>query len=222
VRNATEKPLDQERSSIWKAVWHSRDDDLADWNGFEACFDGIEAYERWVEEVSRVLIERLDLGPDDIVGDLGCGTGRIASCIAAHVRAVHAFDYSERVLDVAKKRRARRNVRYDHADLNDFDPVGFGLTKAFSMGAMLYMNSEPGVFDLVRRMHEHRIDLAVFDLPDEQRVDLRPRRYDTAVFTHLRFSEQRLLNEFPTGYVTRGEFPTYINSFTRFNFYLRA
>jgi SAM-dependent methyltransferase len=214
--------MGQERSAIWSTVWFDRDDDRADWNGFEACFDSVNAYERWVEDVSALLIERLDLGPSDVVGDLGCGTGRIAACIAPHVRTVHAFDYSDTVLHVARRRRPRPNVSYRRQDLNDFDPAGLGLTKAFSFGTLLYLNSDTHASGLIRRLHEHHIDFAALDLPDEQAVDDRPRAYDTSVFTHLRLSEDRLLNEFPTGYVKRGEFPDYINGRTRFNFYLPA
>ncbi len=213
---------EQERSAIWSTVWSYRDDDRADWNGFEACFDSVNAYERWVEEVSELLIERLDLGPSDVVGDLGCGTGRIAARIAPRVRTVHAIDYSDRVLDVARRRRPQPNVSYRRADLNTFDPVGLGLTKAFSFGALLYLNSDTHVFGLIRGLHQHGIDVAVLDLPDEQVIDDRPRAYDTSVFTHLRLSEERLLEEFPTAYVRRGEFPDYVNGPTRFNFYLPA
>ncbi len=212
----------KERSAIWSTVWSHRDDDRADWNGFEACFDSVNAYERWVNEVSELLIERLDLGPSDVVGDLGCGTGRIAARLAPRVRTVHAIDYSERVLDVARRRRPQPNVSYHRADLNTFDPVGLGLTKAFSFGALLYLNSDAHVFGLIRGLHRNRIDVAVLDLPDEHANDDRPRAYDTSVFTHLRLSEERLLEEFPTGYVRRGEFPDYVNGSTRFNFYLPA
>lgn len=214
--------LGEERSAIWSTVWSYRDDDRADWNGFEACFDSINAYERWVEEISALLIERLDLGSSDVVGDLGCGTGRIAACIAPHVRTVHAFDYSETVLDVARRRRPHPNVSYRRADLNAFDPAGLGLTKAFSFGALLYLNSDMHVLGLIRGLYKNNIGFAALDLPDEQVVDDRPRAYDTSVFTHLRLSEERLLAEFPTGFVGRGEFPDYINGSTRFNFYLPA
>jgi SAM-dependent methyltransferase len=214
--------MEQERSAIWSTVWSYRDDDRADWNGFEACFDSVNAYERWVDEVSALLIARLDLGSSDVVGDLGCGTGRVAACIAPHVRTVHAFDYSDTVLDVARRRRPHPNVSYRRADLNAFNPGGLGLTKAFSFGALLYLNSDTHVFGLIRSLNKNNIDFAALDLPDEQTVDDRPRAYDTSVFTHLRLSEERLLNEFPTAYVGRGEFPDYVNGRTRFNFYLPA
>jgi SAM-dependent methyltransferase len=203
-------------------VWNDRDEDRADWNGFEACFDSLSAYERWVEDVSALLIERLELGHSDVVGDLGCGTGRIAACIAAHVHTVHAFDYSDTVLRVARERRSRLNISYNRADLNDFHPVGWGLTKAFSLGALLYLDNEVRVFSLIRELNNHHIDFAALDLPDDQLVDGRPRAYDSLTFSHLRLNEKRLLCEFPTGYVKRGEFHDYVNGRTRFNFYLLA
>jgi len=212
----------QTRSAIWADVWCDRDDDRADWNGLEACFDDLHAYEKWVGDVAAVIRERLRLMESDVVADLGCGTGRVAERLAPHVSFVHGFDYSETVLRVARDRRRLPNVDFQHADLNDFDPRGIALTKAFSVGAMLYLDAKEQVFNLIRQLHARHIDIALLDLPDATLVDDRPRAYDTSIFTHLRFNEEELLAEFPTAYVKRGEFPQYVNGKTRFNFYLHA
>lgn len=217
-----DKVLESQRSRVWRPVWSDRDADRADWNGFEDCFDSIDAYVAWVADVGALLIKRLDLGPADVVGDLGCGTGRVAAHIATHVRAVRALDYSDTVIRVASQRRARDNVQYGYADLNSFDPEGLDLTKAFSFGALLYLDNEERVFDLIRRLHANQIDFAALDLPDDQLVDVRPRAYDRRAYSHLQFNEHRLLEEFPDGLIARGEFPGYVNGITRFNFYLFA
>jgi ubiquinone/menaquinone biosynthesis C-methylase UbiE/DNA-binding transcriptional ArsR family regulator len=46
------------------------------------------------------------LDPDVVVGDLGCGSGRIAATIAPYARAVVAVDSSPEMLDVARSRLA--------------------------------------------------------------------------------------------------------------------
>jgi ubiquinone/menaquinone biosynthesis C-methylase UbiE/DNA-binding transcriptional ArsR family regulator len=46
------------------------------------------------------------LDPDVVVGDLGCGSGRIAATIAPYARAVVAVDSSPEMLDVARARLA--------------------------------------------------------------------------------------------------------------------
>lgn len=52
----------------------------------------------------HALIERLNLGHDDRVADLGCGTGSFALAAATVCRAVHAVDVSTAMLDhVARK-----------------------------------------------------------------------------------------------------------------------
>ncbi len=107
----------RQRSEVWSLVWSNREEDLANWNGFEAGFVDFQSYERWVGHVAEVLVERLELGPSDIVADLGCGTGRVAAHIAPRVNAVRAFDYSETVLSIARRRRAHHNITYHHADL---------------------------------------------------------------------------------------------------------
>jgi trans-aconitate methyltransferase len=175
-----------------------------------------------VEHVAEVLVKRLELVPSDIVADLGCGTGRVATRLASHVGVVRAFDYSETVLNIARRRRANHNVTYHHADLNSFDPTPWGLTKAFSVASFYYMNGRSEVLGLIRRLNIAKISLAAVDLPDDELVDNRTRSYNQAEFTHLRLNAKWLLKNFPGGYVVRGEFPEYVNNRTRFNFYLPA
>src|SRR5690349_15655987 len=67
------------RGDVWRPVWTDRDDDRSDWNGWESCFTDVTAYERWIGEVATLIVNELQLGPSDIVADLGCGTGRVAA-----------------------------------------------------------------------------------------------------------------------------------------------
>jgi ArsR family transcriptional regulator len=60
------------------------------------------------------------LDPDVVVGDLGCGSGRIAATIAPYARAVVAVDSSPAMLDVARARLADfDNVQLVHGRIED-------------------------------------------------------------------------------------------------------
>ncbi|MEU9821823.1 class I SAM-dependent methyltransferase [Pseudonocardia alni] len=210
------------RSDTWRSVWNDRDDDRADWNGYEATMPP-QDYERFTAATAELVRRHLRLGPDDVVGDLGCGTGRIAAHLAPHVRAVHGFDYSETVLRVARERRDLPNVEYHWADLNDLAFEPYGLTQAFSVGGFLYMDSEQAAVGLIRRLHDAGIGVAVLDIPDSRLTDTRDRAYDRSVYDHLAMDAERLTSAFPGAEVHRAELGLdYANAAVRFNLYLPA
>ena len=208
------------RGEIWREVWTERDHERADWNGFESCFESLAEYERWIETIAQLIIDELNIGPTDVGAELGCGTGRVASLLARRVAHVYAFDYSPTVLDVARHRRAAPNITYEYADLNNFDPSSVAVTKAYAVGSLFYLDGEDTVRRLIEGFRQRGGAFAAIDLPDESIVDDRARSYDTSRYTHLRFSEERLLSWFPTGRVRRSDFVGYANSGSRFHFFV--
>jgi ubiquinone/menaquinone biosynthesis C-methylase UbiE len=54
--------------------------------------------------------------------DLGCGTGHHASILATRFEEVLAVDISSSMLEIARSRRARPNIRYELRDLRDVTP----------------------------------------------------------------------------------------------------
>jgi ubiquinone/menaquinone biosynthesis C-methylase UbiE len=54
--------------------------------------------------------------------DLGCGTGLHASILATRFEEVLAVDISSPMLEIARARRARPNIRYELRDLRDVSP----------------------------------------------------------------------------------------------------
>ncbi|MBL1217257.1 MAG: methyltransferase domain-containing protein [Planctomycetes bacterium] len=57
---------------------------------------------------------------DAVVADLGCGTGEIASRLAAHVKHVHCVDSSKAMLDAARRRLDEcTNITFHKSDLSD-------------------------------------------------------------------------------------------------------
>src|SRR5262249_904731 len=65
----------------------------------------------------RASVEALDLGPDDVVLDVGCGTGAASRIAASTVRSVVGVDLSERMIEQAVGSAAGlENVRFERAD----------------------------------------------------------------------------------------------------------
>jgi len=65
----------------------------------------------------RALLEQLGVGADDVVIDVGCGTGAFAIEAARHCRIVYAVDVSASMLAHARERAARqalRNIEFRH------------------------------------------------------------------------------------------------------------
>lgn len=54
--------------------------------------------------------------------DLGCGSGVHTALLADHYQEVLAVDLAEPMLALARTRRPRANVRYEHRDLADVTP----------------------------------------------------------------------------------------------------
>lgn len=54
--------------------------------------------------------------------DLGCGTGHHAAILATRFEEVLAVDISSPMLEIARARRARPNIRYELRDLRDVSP----------------------------------------------------------------------------------------------------
>jgi SAM-dependent methyltransferase len=69
-------------------------------------------------------VQQAAIRPDDVVIDLGAGTGNTARLIGP-ARSMICVDLSTRMLDIAKRKlRDRPNVQYVQADLLDFVTAG--------------------------------------------------------------------------------------------------
>jgi SAM-dependent methyltransferase len=58
--------------------------------------------------------------------DLGCGTGQHAALLADRYADVLAVDVSEPMLEIARRKRHRQNIRYQHRDLTEVTPARDG------------------------------------------------------------------------------------------------
>jgi ubiquinone/menaquinone biosynthesis C-methylase UbiE len=72
---------------------------------------------RWRDPVQRAALEALDLGADDTMLDVGCGTGAASRMAAPIARTVVGVDLSGAMIDEAIELAAGlENVRFQRAD----------------------------------------------------------------------------------------------------------
>ena len=213
--------MGNDRNSVWHSVWDNRDDYQVDWNGYESCFDSQERYEEWMRHIASMLRTQLRLTDDDVVVDLGCGTGRFATLIAPYVKQVLAFDYAAAPIAFANSRRPARNVTYQVADITTLKPRNLGATKAYSVGCLFYLNSIESAYGVIRQSVETGIPFAAIDLPDgEIQLPKREYSYDTSVYSHLSFNAHQLEAQFSGTKIVRDDYLEYINSKYRFHAFI--
>jgi arsenite methyltransferase len=81
------------------------------------------------------------LKPDDVVLDVGCGTGSLALELAAYVSEVHASDLSREMIRIAERRAADqqvRNVTFHHTSIADLS-FGSGTFDAVTAYNVLHL-----------------------------------------------------------------------------------
>lgn len=62
------------------------------------------------KEETKDIVKKLEITPEDIILDFGCGTGGIALNIANHCKKVICVDISRTMLDVLKNKAEKRGI----------------------------------------------------------------------------------------------------------------
>jgi SAM-dependent methyltransferase len=101
----------------WKSFWDSYryDGTISESSLFDQVgrtVDGkpvsFDDFAETIEFVARTL----DLKPEDVLLEYCCGNGLVTFDLALRVRQVLAFDFTEHLIDAARRFRLRDNVRY--------------------------------------------------------------------------------------------------------------
>jgi len=83
---------------------------LFEWEVRASKYDNLEWTNR--DQYMETFLKICDLKSDFLACDIGTGTGIIAHILAQYCRNVDAIDYSDSMLNVAKKKRQMENIRY--------------------------------------------------------------------------------------------------------------
>lgn len=88
------------------------------------------------------VMDRMKLGPEDVVMDIGSGCGFVGRTIAPHVRALHCVDLSPDFLDYCRRELSEfENVSWHLIDYADLAAVkGKGINKVYSTAVWIHFN----------------------------------------------------------------------------------
>ena len=100
---------------------YSKEESKAIWNRnaeFWDCAMGDESNDFHREVVRPKVTELLNPDPTDYILDIACGNGNYSAYLAEKAVSVLAFDYSEKMVELAKKRQKRYadNIEFCVAD----------------------------------------------------------------------------------------------------------
>ena len=136
-------------------------------------FDHLAAhFDRFAElvggELDAYLLFRLPTAGGRAV-DLGCGTGVHTAVLAERYQEVLAVDLSEPMLDWARRRRARSNIRYEQRDLTEVTVERDGpFDLIFSAYTVHHVPDLEAALRRMRRMLRPGGHIVVVDVVDER------------------------------------------------------
>jgi cyclopropane fatty-acyl-phospholipid synthase-like methyltransferase len=120
------------------------------------------------------VVERLRIGEDDVVADLGSGCGFMAGPVAAAARHLHCLDVSDDFAAVCARETAHLpNVTVHVIEHGRLDRLaGAGVTKAYSHAVFMHLS----LFDAVLYLRAFREvlpegGLLLIDINDLDRID---------------------------------------------------
>lgn len=132
--------------------------DVNYWNGFAHEYDDVvtDAFTYGRSNLLAAAVERF-AAPDLDAADFGCGPGKILPFLAHRFRRVYAYDFSDKLLEIARKRsKGLKNVVIQNADLarpNDRIPavdLGVSLNAAIMPDTEVRLNFLRGVASHLR------------------------------------------------------------------------
>ena len=103
---------------------------------------------RRMEVVSRFIKP----DPSAVALDAGCGSGELAALLSQYYTSVIGVDYSQIMIDLARKNSARANVEYRQADCAHLPLPDASVDYIFSLGLLDYLPDLDAVLKEFRRV----------------------------------------------------------------------
>jgi ubiquinone/menaquinone biosynthesis C-methylase UbiE len=108
---------------------------------------------RYPQELFMKIIEVFEPSDDDVLLDLGCGTGEIALPLAKHFKQVLAWDPDGEMLEIAKQKAKEQgvtNVMFEQKSSNDLSTLDEPI-KLVTMGQSFHWMDGGGTLDEIKR-----------------------------------------------------------------------
>lgn len=156
-------------SGDWKSLWEFRgmtyeDEDLKIIDGYDG---GLGISDKGFKNVLKLIINKLDLRPNDVFLDVGCGAGAILYPISNICENVAGIDYAHSLIEVAKKYVSHGDLHCCAATEMPFDDGFFDKTLSFSVfqyfPSLIYAKT---VIDELIRCTKETGRILIGDIPD--------------------------------------------------------
>lgn len=119
------------------------------------------------------IMKKLKIEKSDIILDVCCGNGLITSIVAGHCNEIYGVDFSNILIEVAKKENNGRNICYyssDALDINDIFRDNF-FDKSYCYFSFQYFDYVRGeqLIDIMARLTKPGGWILIDDIPDIRR-----------------------------------------------------
>ncbi|RLI52276.1 MAG: hypothetical protein DRP09_18310 [Candidatus Thorarchaeota archaeon] len=150
----------------WIGVWEKPSDSLKAQVG------------RWeyhdIELISKNIIEILKITKDDIVLDVCCGNGLITKKIAESCKEIHGVDFSEFLIETAKRKNNGENIYYHCDDALNIDKKFKENTfsKAYCYFSLQHFSYKKGemLIKVLSKVTNSNGLILIGDIPDIRRI----------------------------------------------------
>jgi len=99
----------------------------------------------FLDDLAEDIIDVLDLSKNDILIELCCGNGLLTKELARATKHIHAFDFTEHLIGMAKEHKSAENISYSVNDAKgEFsrDLAGVDSVKFLMNDALAYFSSK--------------------------------------------------------------------------------
>lgn len=140
--------------------------------------DSLKAQVGWwpdhdIDLIAEDIIGWLDLQEVDNVLDVGCGNGLVTNIVATKCREVHGVDFSQNLIQTAKREKSAHNIQYYLADaltIGELFPEGY-FDKCFCYGLLQYLDYTKGktLIETMSYVTKPGSLILIWDVPDIRR-----------------------------------------------------
>jgi cyclopropane fatty-acyl-phospholipid synthase-like methyltransferase len=121
------------------------------------------------------ICKNLDFDNQDTLFDLGCGNGALSVLMFHKIKSYFGIDFSEYLIEVAKKNFEKASYAFHCAEANDFlknETVNTNYTKGLCYGVFSYFEKESAknILTNIRNKYKNISKFYIGNIPDRDRA----------------------------------------------------
>jgi SAM-dependent methyltransferase len=148
------------------------------WNQVRRTIDGSPITESEILEITRSIRSQLSLSQDDLLLDLACGNGALASYLFPAIISYHGIDASQYLIEIATEFFANPpRITFQHSDVATYvlnEPTPERFTKVLCYGSFQYFSENDAkiVLDTINSRFTNVDLFLIGNLPDREKAHL--------------------------------------------------